>query len=227
MHIKTFFFSGLLLLLPFCIFAQIPPGYYDDAQGLSGEALKTELHNIIDGHTALSYTAVEDALKALDEDPNNSNNVILLYKQTSSPKSNFGGGADNWNREHLWPSSHGDFGTAAPAGTDLFHIRPTDVSVNSDRSDKDFDNCQTTGTQHSEATLCYYTADAWDPPDAVKGDIARAIFYMEVRYEGDNGEVDLEMADNYTSTSASPGYLGVRSTLLQWHRQRMIHQGTV
>ncbi|MCD4697209.1 MAG: endonuclease [Bacteroidales bacterium] len=196
---------------------QIPPGYYDNAAGLSGEPLKTALHFIIDNHTSISYTAVENALKDLDEDPNNSNNVILLYKRTSQSKASFGGGINDWNREHLWPHSHGDFGTSAPEGTDLFHMRPTDASVNSDRGDKDFDNCQSGGTQHSEATQCYYTTNAWEPPDIVKGDIARSVFYMEVRYEGDSGEADLEIEDFYTSPSGSPGYLGKLSTLMLWH----------
>lgn len=210
----TYLFS-LVFSLSFYSSPAQPSGYYDGANGLSGEALKTALHDIIStGHTPIAYDDVDEALMVLDEDPNNSSNVILLYKQTSSPKSNFGGGVDNWNREHLWPSSHGDFGTSPPEGTDLHHIRPTDVSVNSDRGDKDFDNG---GTQHSEASLCNYTADSWEPPDVVKGDIARAIFYMEVRYEGDAGESDLEIQDFYTSTSSGNGQLGVMSTLIQWH----------
>jgi endonuclease I len=212
-------FTGLIiftivLLFPALLHGQIPPGYYSSADGLSGSALKTALHNIIDDHTTISYDAVENALKVLDEDPDNSNNVWLLYKQVTSPKSNFGGGVDNWNREHLWPSSHGDFGTSAPTGTDLHHIRATDVSVNSDRGDKDFTNG---GTTHPEATLCKWTSNSWEPPAVVKGDIARAIFYMAVRYEGDAGEVNLEIQDNLTSTSTGTGYLGVLSTLLQWH----------
>ncbi|MCF8367649.1 MAG: endonuclease [Bacteroidales bacterium] len=216
-YTKLLYLSVALTFISFLGNAQIPTGYYSDASGLSGESLKSALHSIIDDHSTISYTAVENALKFLDEDPNNSNNVILLYKQTSIPKSSFGGGVDDWNREHIWPSSHGDFGTSAPEGTDLFHMRPTDASVNSDRGDKDFDDCQVGGTQHSEATLCYYTSNAWEPPDAVKGDIARALFYMEVRYEGDAGEVDLEIKDFYTTTSTSPGHLGVLSTLMSWH----------
>lgn len=157
---------------------------------------------------------VDEALKVLDEDPDNSSNVLLLYKRTSTPKTNFGSGVDNWNREHLWPSSHGNFGTSPPEGTDLHHLRPTDVSVNSDRGDKDFDDG---GTAHPEATACNFTSDSWEPPTAVKGDIARAIFYMTVRYEGTNGETDLEIADTYTNTSTGNGSLGVLATLLQWH----------
>ena len=81
-----------------------------------------------------------------------------------------------------------DFGDSPPCGTDLHHMKPEDASVNSDRGNKDFDNG---GVQHPEATGCYYDSDSWEPRDAVKGDVARMIFYMEVRYEGDNGEPDL------------------------------------
>lgn len=39
-------------------------GYYDTAYGATGSALKTALHDIIDGHTQLSYTpGVWDGLK--------------------------------------------------------------------------------------------------------------------------------------------------------------------
>ncbi len=202
------------LCFPLFLAAQPPSGYYNAAEGKTGAELKTALYNIIKGHTTIIYDNVDEALKVLEEDPNNSNNIILLYKQVSSPKSNFGSGVDNWNREHLWPSSHGNFDTSPPEGTDLHHMRPTDVSVNSDRGDKDFDNG---GTTHPEAVLCKWTSDSWEPPDVVKGDIARSIFYMAVRYEGENGETNLEIQDNYTSTSTGNGYLGKLSTLLQWH----------
>jgi hypothetical protein len=57
----------------------------------------------------------------------------------------------------------------------------------------------------------------WEPSDQVKGDIARMLFYMAVRYEGTSGETDLEINDAYTSTSSGNGFLGVLSTLMQWH----------
>lgn len=63
--------------------AQIPDGYYDDAQGLGSNGLKTELYNIIKGHTEYEYsstgTDVWDILKETDKDPNNLDNVILIY----------------------------------------------------------------------------------------------------------------------------------------------------
>jgi len=145
-----------------------------------------------------------------DEDPNNSNNFILIYTGRSISKTSV---YPDWNREHVWAKSHGDFGTSAPAGTDAHHIRPADVSVNSDRGSLDFDNG---GTQHSEATGCYYDSDSWEPRDAVKGDVARMMFYMAVRYEGDDTSYDLELLD-YTPTSGA--YFGKLSTLLAWNEQ--------
>jgi len=189
--------------------------YYRTAAGKTGNSLKTELHNIIDHHTELSYSAVWEALKKTDEDPANANNVILLYTGRSQAKSTNGGGVDDWNREHVWAKSHGDFGTAMGPGTDLHHLRPTDVSVNSTRGNLDFDNG---GTEHSEALGNYFDSDSWEPRDEVKGDVARMLFYMAVRYEGDvSDEPDLEL--NNTVNNGTAPYHGKLSVLLQWNAQ--------
>ena len=189
--------------------------YYRTAAEKTGNSLKTELHNIIDHHTELSYSAVWEALKKTDEDPANANNVILLYTGRSQAKSTNGGGVDDWNREHVWAKSHGDFGTAMGPGTDLHHLRPTDVSVNSTRGNLDFDNG---GTEHSEALGNYFDSDSWEPRDEVKGDVARMLFYMAVRYEGDvSDEPDLEL--NNTVNNGTAPYHGKLSVLLQWNAQ--------
>ncbi|MEK4532967.1 endonuclease [Solibacillus sp. FSL K6-1554] len=188
--------------------------YYDAAIGKTGAALKSALHNIIDDHTEISYSNVWTALRETDEDPNNSNNVILLYTGRSQSKFTNGGNVNDWNREHVWAKSHGDFGTSMGAGTDLHHLRPTDVSVNGTRSNLDFDNG---GNEHSEASGNYYDSDSWEPRDSVKGDVARMLFYMAVRYEGDSGEVDLEL-NNKVNNGTAP-YHGKLSVLLQWHKQ--------
>jgi endonuclease I len=188
--------------------------YYAPAIGKTGTLLKSTLNDIIDNHTQLSYDAVWDALRYTDEDPNNTNNVILLYTGRSQGKFTNGGLVDDWNREHVFAKSHGDFGTTAGPGTDLHHLRPTDVSVNSARGNLDFDMG---GTYHSEATLCKYDSDSWEPRDAVKGDIARMLFYMAVRYEGEHAEVNLEL-NNLTSNTTAP-YMGKLSTLLLWNTQ--------
>ncbi len=217
----------LMLSLLWCSsWAQIPTGYYDNANGLSGQALQNALHNIIDDHDGISYANVKIALQVLDQDPLNANNIQLIYKGISIPKTTFDIHPDGWNREHLWPQSHGGFNTNIGPGTDLHALRPADVTVNISRSNKDFDNG---GEAHDEATGCFADADSWQVRDAVKGDVARAIMYMSVRYEGDLGdELDLIVLDeNTTSSEGGYGYLGVLSTLLEWHQDDPVDQAEI
>ncbi len=195
--------------------AQIPPGYYDDAVGLTGEELRSALHNIIKDHDAPSYNDLRDfILKESDEDPANPNNVILIYSGISRDKDLFGGNVGEWNREHVWAKSHGDFGNYPPEGTDAHHIRPADVQVNSLRGNLDFDEG---GNPVPGAPGCRMDNDSFEPRDAVKGDVARMIFYMDVRYDGGNGELDLVVVDA-VNTAPAPQH-GKLSTLLQWHVQ--------
>lgn len=191
--------------------ADIPSGYYDPATGKTGASLAAALHGIIDDHRTLGYTQVWEALKVTDQDPANSDNVIEIYSGRSIAKSNNGGNAGQWNREHTWPQSHGDFGTTAGPGTDLHHLRPEDVTVNSIRGNKDFDNG---GSPVSGCDDCFTDADSFEPRDAVKGDVARGLLYMAVRYEGGDGFADLEL--NNTVNGTTP-YLGKISVLLSWH----------
>nr|WP_033439823.1 endonuclease [Saccharothrix sp. NRRL B-16314] len=188
--------------------------YYRNAIGKTGASLKTALNGIIRTNTKLSYDQVWNALKATDQDPNNSANVILLYSGRSQSKTLNGGDPNDWNREHVWAKSHGDFGTATGPGTDIHHLRPTDVSVNAERGNKDFDMG---GSPVGEAPGNYTDADSWEPRNAVKGDVARMLFYMAVRYEGGDGYVNLEMNNNVNNGTAP--YHGRLSVLLQWNAQ--------
>lgn len=104
-----------------------------------------------------------------DQDPNNSANVILLYSGISRSKTLNGGDSGDWNREHVWAQSHGDFGTGTGPGTDVHHLRPEDVSVNSIRGNKDFD---AGGSAVSGASGSYTDSDSFEPRAAVKGDVA-------------------------------------------------------
>ena len=200
--------------------------YYKNIDGINSKNLKEKLHDLIDGNKVLPYTSsssidVWDALDKTDEDPNNPNNVILIYTGRSQAKSykDHGQNDDNsWNREHVWAKSRGFGGspnTSKPASTDIHHLRPVDRSVNSDRSNKYFDD---SGSQHKEATACYYTSSTWEPRDAVKGDVARMMFYMAVRYEGENGNPDLELNDKIPSSYTQP-FIGRLTTLKEWHKQ--------
>lgn len=186
--------------------------YYAGALNKDGQALKSALHDIISKQKVLSYNEVWNAIKYTDEDPNNTSNVILFYSGKSSSKTNSGGNVGNWNREHTWAKSHGNFGTSNGPGTDIHHLRPTDVQVNSSRGNLDFDNG---GSPVTGCTGCLRDSDSFEPPKRVKGDVARILFYMATRYEpGD--KVDLELNDKVNNGSAP--YHGKLSVLLQWHK---------
>ena len=207
--------------------AAIPSGYYDSANGLDDDALKAALNNIIDGHTEFPYTSsgtdIWDILKVSDRDPNNSNNVLCVYTQYSMSAAAEYNSGNGWSREHVWAKSHGDFGTSTGTGTDVHNLKPADVSINSTRNNRDFDDGGDAVTDSSPptgydgSTDCFKTSTTFEPPDSLKGDIARIIFYMVVRYEGENGEVDLEMVNYADSSPSGEPYHGVQSTLYSWH----------
>ncbi len=192
----------------------VPSGYYDAAEGKTGTELHAALHDIIGNGDHLTYDEVWEALKVIDEDPADPASVVMIYSGASMPEDANGGGADQWNREHTWAKSHGDFGTAPGPGTDLHHLRPSEVGVNSTRGNLDFDNG---GDPVPDAPGSFVDGDSFEPRDAVKGDIARGILYMAVRYDGEDGFADLEPNDSVGNGSAP--YMGRLSVLLQWHEQ--------
>ncbi len=203
------FFTGMLCII--MAYADIPSGYYDNAEGLSEQALRSALHNIIDDHTVKSYGDARYILDETDQDPGNSSNIILVY--TGNSVSGSWDSGETWNREHVWSKSHGFPDESDIAYSDLHNLKPCHPDVNTDRGDKDF---EVGGSTHGIATLCNYTSTTWEPRDEVKGDIARIMLYMVVRYEGDvSGEADLELVNELTSYP-DPEF-GIFSTLLQWH----------
>jgi len=226
-------YSGVALSVSYSVGGSNPPGgatwsgyqsYYADAIGLSGTQLKNALASIsARSHARMSYSQVWDALKYTDQDPNNSNNVILIYTGRSQAKSfNASGNSDPdaWNREHSWPKSHGFPDESDWGYTDIHHLRPEDVSVNSTRGNKDFDNG---GSSIGEAPGNYTDSDSFEPRNAIKGDVARMMFYMDVRYNGSDstGTENLILVN---TTGTSGGNLGKICTLLAWHNQDPVSQ---
>ena len=217
----------------FCLFSitlsgQITTEYYVSAENLADDNLKFALNQIIDNHTEFNYTSsntdVWDILKETDRDPNNSDNVILIYSGVSVNGAQEYNSANGWTREHIWAKSRGNFGTAIGTGTDVHALRPLDNTTNSKRNNRSFNNC----------TTCEDVTDKWgnitgskkdindwsfEPRDAVKGDVARMLFYMAVRYEGlDDGYPDLELTELIPAQTDKEPIHGVLSTLLTWHR---------
>lgn len=180
---------------------------YENGVLKTGNALKSALHDIISPHTSYSYDAAITILSEIDECPTNNTMVQLLYLQHGRAKSSFGGSNGQWNREHVWANSHG-VNDKLPAYSDVHHLHPTDVQVNSTRGNKDFDTVSGSVSNYS------YNSTSFEPPNAAKGDVARALFYMAVRYDGTGGVSDLELVDSVGTSGAKHGKL---STLLNWN----------
>lgn len=212
----------------------IPQNYYQEADGKSSGELKEALYQIISNHITYPYTSSStdtwDIIQLSDQDPENHDNMILVYTGRSQDKGyrdgtgnysqyeNGNGNQNNsWNREHVWPKSHGFPDEDDNAYTDIHNLKPCDRSVNSSRGTKDYDFG---GSEHSEAIECLTDSDSWEPPNSVKGDIARILFYMVVRYDPgydhNNNSFDLELVD-YTTPNNNEPILGKLSSLIQWH----------
>ena len=186
--------------------------YYSDhnidftaGDGMNG-ALRTKLRTELKPKGFVDYSSgLSTHCQQADEDPSNTNNMILFYTRDSVKKQ----AAGTWNREHCWPKnkSNGNWGTTQ-GGTDILHLRPTYVTPNSTRSNHPY------GNAHSGSKLTYngmdygwLNGDIFEPLDCVKGDAARIIMYMWTVYDGYSGYSPLSI------TSVFESY----NTLLEWH----------
>jgi len=217
----------LLLVFPILSYAQAPEDYYHTAENYAADALKYELNQIIDNHIEFSYTNtstdVWDILKETDKDPDNTNNVILVYSGISVDAAQEYNSGNGWTREHVWAKSRGDFGTTTGPGTDVHALRPLDNITNTIRNNRGFDNCAACITVYdkwSNNTNSLKDNIDWtfEPRNEVKGDVARMLFYMTVRYEGYDGYPDLELSETIMPSTDNTPFHGKLSVLLEWHR---------
>lgn len=199
-----------------------PTGYYDSLEGLAGTALRQELQNIIANPNlvrAHNYGDIVDILKVADQNPLNSNQVWLMYVESPRAKLDYQTGSvgtGKWNREHIYPQSRGGFSNAtsevadginvwlptsaediATGHADAHHLRAEDGPENTNRSNKDYGLTGYNGPNGNQGS--------W------KGDVARALFYMAVRYNG------LEVV-NGDLPDTTVGQIGDLSSLLQWNQ---------
>jgi endonuclease I len=220
---KKLYILGLFIILSTALAAQVPANYYNGTEELRGQALKEALYKIIKGHIEYPYTSsstdVWDILKETDQDTANPDNVILFYTGWSVNAAQEYNNGKGWNREHVWAKSRGDFGTSPGPGTDINHLRPADISVNSARNNRSFDNCSKPYLDNGVPTGCYTSDEqwVWQPRKEVQGDVARMIFYMATRYEGENGEPDLHVVEYLPEKSDKSPVQAKLSILLKWN----------
>ena len=187
----------LLLLVLFGITtqAQIPNGYYNNANGKTGDELKIALHNIIKGHHVGSYNGLLNAFAYTDCKPNGK--IWDIYSNIEySPSSGICGEyeqeGDCWNREHTWPQSW--FNEQTTPRSDLFHVYPTDGYVNGKRSNYPYGEINRpiytsgNGSKLGPCVTSGYSDKVFEPIDEYKGDIARSYFYMSVRYYSEDSD---------------------------------------
>lgn len=205
----------LLVLARTLAVAAPPAGYYDSADGLTGLELKQALHDIIDGQTVLPYEfGLFTPLRTLWQDPADSSKIALMYGSPSVPKN-----SSTWNREHLWPRSRGNDEHLGPDDSDLFHVVPADGDVNTARGVLYFDVSSArdgaiVNPAHPEALLCTKDSNSWEPPVALRGDVARALFYMATRYDGtEPNTTDLELVGR----GPTGPQMGNLDALIAWH----------
>ena len=206
-----------------------PAGYYSSLEGLSGNALKQELQNIIANPAVVrlhSYADIWEILRTSDRNPQNNNQVWCMYIEAPMAKldqQNTSSIVGKWNREHIFPQSRGGFEvrngdtadginvwtTTGPLATsdgvsDAHHIRAENGQENSSRNNKNYGPVNTS-TVYAGPTG---TQGSW------RGDVARAILYIAVRFQS----LNVLNGDPVELSSGNPSYqIGDLATLLTWN----------
>ena len=196
--------------------------YYANVRGLSGFELKTALHELIDFHTVLTYGQVREEMENIDARADG----IGVWDMYSSASTGWNWGAtatsegEGINREHSFPKSWFG-GDVSPMYTDLFHLYPTDIHVNSMRGNMPFGEVyeptwEGTISQVGSSASVGYNHEVFEPADEYKGDFARTYFYMVTRYENLIADWMTPVLDG--STDYGLGQWAIE-LLLEWHEQ--------
>jgi endonuclease I len=226
---------SLLFLLTFTIgIAQIPSSYYSTATG-SGYTLKTQLYNIVKGHTDNGYAGLYTIYQSSDIDNFYENDGTILDMYSEKPSGtdpyNYTSGStqrcgtysvegDCYNREHIIPQS--SFNSAAPMVSDAHFITPTDGKVNGIRSNYPHGTVATAstttlnGSKLGTSSVSGYTGTVFEPINDFKGDIARMYFYFATRYENTVSTYSFPMFDGSSNKVFSTAFLNI---LLTWNAQ--------
>ena len=220
MKMKKKFLVLLFLVISFVVVTLSLSDYEVDAatsyyssisDSAYGTTLKSSLRTLISKQTYYStYDDCKDPAIVKKTDGNSSSTKIVLFWSGLNVAAAWDGG-ETWNREHVWPQSKGWF-TTSGAGSDLHHIRPVDKSVNSSHNNNPYGIVSTNSYCHTGTINGSITIDAkcsngvFEPGDSKKGDTARIIFYLLVRYSE---------SDSYAITNVATSM----DLLLEWNRE--------
>ncbi|MEN2494610.1 MAG: Extracellular ribonuclease [Hyphomicrobiaceae bacterium hypho_1] len=178
-----------------------------------------QLRNILhekakNGHKVLSYKELWQALAEIDLVEDAGRKIRLFYTNRIQDKTirSVTDNNNGWNREHLWPQSRGT--QKLPMKSDLHHVHPVDASVNRRRGNLDFGE---DGKPEGEAPNTFIGKRNFEPRNEIKGDIARSLFYMDIRYEGRSGNPDLQLVKKFVTRKSNN--VGNLCMLLIWHKE--------
>jgi endonuclease I len=230
--------------------------YYAHVNTSSPEQLRCSLHLTIRGHTAYPYYGsginTWTILEAAQANPANPAQVLDVYRNhfytAVSDRAGTGSGI-TYNREHTWPNSlgfptdTGNLGLPNAPYTDTHMLYLSDTQWNADRGNKPYADCATNcGERATEAndgfgggSGVYPGNSNWTNNNSFqtwnhrKGEVARAVMYMAIRYEGGidptsgQNEPELELTDNRAlivgrNDYTQPAYMGLLTDLLAWNQ---------
>lgn len=144
-------------------------GYYAVLNDVEMALWYETLQEMIQSYTYVSYGDARDILQDSDEDPNNQDNVLLIYNR-DSVLSTWDAGV-TWNREHVWPRSKLPNSTSE---ADLHLLRASNPVLNSTRGNLSFVDGS------GEARII---GSGWFPGEEDRGDVARIVFYVIMMWE--------------------------------------------
>ncbi|SCY64067.1 Por secretion system C-terminal sorting domain-containing protein [Flavobacterium anhuiense] len=224
----------LLLMFTAIGFAQIPSEYYSTATG-TGYTLKTQLYNIIKGHTDNGYAGLYTTYQTSDVDNFYENDGTILDMYSENPSGtdpytyttgttqrcgNYSVEGDCYNREHIIPQSV--FSEQSPMVSDAHFITPTDGKVNGIRSNYPHGNVSSAtytsqnGSKLGSSAVSGYSGTVFEPINDFKGDIARMYFYFATRYENTVAGYSYAMFNGTSNQVFTTAFLNM---LLAWHAQ--------
>ena len=169
----------------------VEKSYYNSIDGKSGTALREALTTLTyTKHTTdVGYNWTFDGIDIVNGE------VLDIYSTctwtANQQGKNYSDICDTYNREHIVPQSV--FDEKSPQVSDRHHLFLADGKVNGMRSSYPFGetNVTTAFSGYSNGNKALgklgtassgYTGTVYEPDDEYKGDIARAVFYMAIRY---------------------------------------------
>ena len=220
-------------------------GYYERVDTSSCRALRATLHGVIDDHNSVSYKPVSgpnndtwDLLEPADVDPLDPTKILDVYENKKYDRVTDRASTictGRYNREHTWPKSlgfpseTGDQGLPNAPHTDGHMLYLSNCPYNSNRGNNPYRNCANPGSCNTDPTQLnhgeggpginnLYTGSFYDVWPKRRGDVARAVMYMDFRYEGGTNSItnqsEPDLVLTYGADGGTPGSL---DTLLAWH----------